>query len=606
MKGPAEIAHGPMLIGFTINVLLYGVMTTQVYLYYTAYKNDKIWMKLFVFFLLLADTANTIFDFVYLFRSLIIHFGDANYLSKADWLFATDPAITGITASVVQLFFSWRVRVLTHNRFFSILVMLGALAGGAGAIATSFEVGRTPEFVRFRQFKGVVITWLAAAAFTDVLITMILVWYLVRRFGFRKSDLMVDRIIRLTVQTGLITCLVASLDLIFFLTDPTGIHLIFNFPLCKLYTNSLMSSLNSRRGWKLGNTGVDYSVQSGDLGVISAPTFPNSSLSQPGSGNLFSLKPLRSTTSDSESATSSPLDVNGTELTKPASTACHPARQGHPEVFVHVESHQSSDTLYVPQRPRALTTGSGEVTHNSDNNRTLSRGVPLSLDTNMTLSNHNGKKLDSDGGIPPFLLPNSKTARMGFIDLSNLGPAEVAHGWIFIGLVINILLLGIMITQVYLYYVTYKHDKLWIKLFVAGLFLADVLNTAFDTAYMYRTLIIQFGNLEALTKADWLFGCDPGMTAMIAMAVQLFFAWRVYVLTKTPIWAVIIVFVALTGGVAGLITAVDVVRIPKFVEFQKFKPVVIIWLASEAIGDIIITSILVLYLVSTEYPTSFD
>jgi hypothetical protein len=26
-------------------------------------------------------------------------------------------------------------------------------------------------------------------------------------------------------------------------------HLIFNFPLCKLYTNSLMSSLNSRKGW---------------------------------------------------------------------------------------------------------------------------------------------------------------------------------------------------------------------------------------------------------------------------------------------------------------------------------------------------------------------
>lgn len=31
-------------------------------------------------------------------------------------------------------------------------------------------------------------------------------------------------------------------------------HLIFNFPLCKLYTNSLMSSLNSRRGWRFGGT----------------------------------------------------------------------------------------------------------------------------------------------------------------------------------------------------------------------------------------------------------------------------------------------------------------------------------------------------------------
>ncbi len=32
--------------------------------------------------------------------------------------------------------------------------------------------------------------------------------------------------------------------------QPTGLHLIFNLPLSKLYTNSLMSSLNSRTGWQ--------------------------------------------------------------------------------------------------------------------------------------------------------------------------------------------------------------------------------------------------------------------------------------------------------------------------------------------------------------------
>lgn len=34
-------------------------------------------------------------------------------------------------------------------------------------------------------------------------------------------------------------------------------HLIFNFPLSKLYSNSLLSSLNSRAGWKYGNSGDD-------------------------------------------------------------------------------------------------------------------------------------------------------------------------------------------------------------------------------------------------------------------------------------------------------------------------------------------------------------
>ena len=38
MSNPAELAHGPMLIGLVFNVLLYGIMITQLYLYVTTYK----------------------------------------------------------------------------------------------------------------------------------------------------------------------------------------------------------------------------------------------------------------------------------------------------------------------------------------------------------------------------------------------------------------------------------------------------------------------------------------------------------------------------------------------------------------------------------------
>ncbi|KAF9524249.1 hypothetical protein CPB83DRAFT_861476 [Crepidotus variabilis] len=48
--------------------------------------------------------------------------------------------------------------------------------------------------------------------------------------------------------------IVAFFDMSFYLSDPSGLHLMFNFPLCKLYSNSVMSSLNSRRGWKFGNS----------------------------------------------------------------------------------------------------------------------------------------------------------------------------------------------------------------------------------------------------------------------------------------------------------------------------------------------------------------
>ncbi|KAJ7037853.1 hypothetical protein C8F04DRAFT_952067, partial [Mycena alexandri] len=64
--------------------------------------------------------------------------------------------------------------------------------------------------------------------------------------GMEDSNIFLDRIVRLTVQTGLATALCLTIDLILFLTDPIGLHLVFNNPLCKLYTNSLLSSLNAR------------------------------------------------------------------------------------------------------------------------------------------------------------------------------------------------------------------------------------------------------------------------------------------------------------------------------------------------------------------------
>ncbi|KAF9067132.1 hypothetical protein BDP27DRAFT_1393141 [Rhodocollybia butyracea] len=259
-KGPAEIAHGPMFIGYTFTLMLYGIMTTQVYLYYNTFKKDRMWMKTFVAVLFLADTVNTIFDAIYLYDSLIIHF----------------------------------VKVLTTNWWLVLLVSLSSLTG--------LGTGVTPNFVDFRMFKWSVCMWLAGECLGDIMITSVLVWHLRKhKTGFQASDELIDRIIRLTVQTGLVTALCATLDLLFFLIDPTGTHLIFNFPLAKLYTNSVMSSLNSRGAWK-------YSKQrsTGDA------TMPS---------NII-------TTGDFNSGTPKQSEVSPTSSSK---------------VYVEVESHEMRD-----------------------------------------------------------------------------------------------------------------------------------------------------------------------------------------------------------------------------------------------------------------------
>ncbi|KAJ7106188.1 hypothetical protein C8R44DRAFT_886080 [Mycena epipterygia] len=81
-----------------------------------------------------------------------------------------------------------------------------------------------------------------------------------KKTGFEGTDTVVDRLIRLTVQTGI--ALFSILDIVCFLTLPAAtVNFIWNIPLSKLYSNCLMSSLNARRYLKRMFAGPTYGVE---------------------------------------------------------------------------------------------------------------------------------------------------------------------------------------------------------------------------------------------------------------------------------------------------------------------------------------------------------
>ncbi|TFY67257.1 hypothetical protein EVG20_g3998 [Dentipellis fragilis] len=257
----AKVAHGPIFIGTVLNIILYGISIAQTWIYLTTYKKDRLWMKLVILLLFVADTMNSVFDIEYTYNSLVNHYNDPAAIQKANWVFATDPAMTSIIGTIVQLFFAWRVKVLTNNNIAVAGIVVGSIISCLGGIATSIAIGIVPVWTEFQKFKIPVIVWLTVSALVDSTITVILVWHLRhQKKGFKGSDDLLDKIIRLTVQTGLVTSVWAIVDLGVYLGITTGTHLIFNFPLSKLYSNSLLSTLNSRSGWK--HSGSDVSDES--------------------------------------------------------------------------------------------------------------------------------------------------------------------------------------------------------------------------------------------------------------------------------------------------------------------------------------------------------
>ncbi|KAL1716349.1 hypothetical protein EV715DRAFT_265351 [Schizophyllum commune] len=315
LAAKAANSFGGMLLGTYFNLILWGVSITQTYLYFGVY--NRMFIRIFVGFVFLADSVQAVFTMIYMYQTLISRFGEEKALNVATWVFSTDPALTGIIGGCIQLFFAWRIFVLTKSWLLLCTVALFSIGTLLAGIGTGIAAHIVPEFANFQEFKPVVIIWLAASAAADILIAVTLAWYLRNhKTGFESTDNYIDRLIKMTVQTGMVTAVWATIDLLLFLLDNSGNHLIFNFCLAKLYTNSLMSSLNSRGGW-------GYSSQSQSTPAVSsgAKTFS-------GGRTVSGLMPLLC----SIALTGDPqqVQVGQTTLTRP-------------EVFVQVESHEMID-----------------------------------------------------------------------------------------------------------------------------------------------------------------------------------------------------------------------------------------------------------------------
>ncbi|KAI5991749.1 hypothetical protein F5J12DRAFT_465724 [Pisolithus orientalis] len=254
----AQGFQGPFLIGLAVNIFLHGLATTQVYLYLTMYKKDRLWLKSFVVILYLLDTFNCVVSIYYIYNALIINFGDEANLVRGNWAFAAGAASTGVVSVAVQHFFAWRAHVVTKNVFIVAAIVLCSLANLAGSLATTVGLALDPSIFLVPDLRIEVSMWLVGAVIADAIIAVSLVWHLGRHKSFYPAlNSTINRILRMTVQTGVVTTIVAIVDLTCYMTNSMGNYVLFSQILSKLYTNCMLSTLNARTPHKYDGSSED-------------------------------------------------------------------------------------------------------------------------------------------------------------------------------------------------------------------------------------------------------------------------------------------------------------------------------------------------------------
>jgi hypothetical protein len=183
-----------------------------------------------------------------LWEFTVPNFGNYNIFADVPWPFSATPIFIVLASVPIQHFLAWRIKGLAHSWILFGLISILSLAQGACGFAGGVLALSLSDPADFHKLLGVADSWVSIAVFTDILITLLLLFFLRRsKTGFKKTDSIISRLIRTAIETSAVGALFCLVDVIVFTTKTnTNLHYFFALPQGRIYTNTLMMTLNSR------------------------------------------------------------------------------------------------------------------------------------------------------------------------------------------------------------------------------------------------------------------------------------------------------------------------------------------------------------------------
>lgn len=182
-------------------------------------------------------------------------------------------------------------------------------------------------------------------------------------------------------------------------------------------------------------------------------------------------------------------------------------------------------------------------------------------------------------------------------DMADNSATYVLTGPLLLGYQFDWALYGVLAVQTYVYYQSNKPDTRLIKSLVYGLMIVETLQIIVATHDSFNELVYSWGNEESLVQLYLTWLTVPILTGLTSCVIQCFYAWRIYILSKSKVISGSIVLISLMQCAAALGEAAEcliIKDVPK-TQVDTFKTT-IVWLGGTAACDIIICCAMVYYL----------
>ncbi|THU83381.1 hypothetical protein K435DRAFT_734000 [Dendrothele bispora CBS 962.96] len=255
---------GPLIVGELLHWGLFGTLTVQIYLYYMAFPRDKPILKAIAYFIYALELVQTILVTNDAFHAYGSGFGNYDELTSMHEYWFSVPIMSGIVALIGQLFFGYRIWVLSSSRVLPALVAVLAFTSSVAGVVTGVCVKEAGKITNLHQLstKIAVGLWCGLSALCDIFIAACMTYLLSRNADthIARTKLLVGRLIRLTIETGSVTATVALANLILITVFPDKTYYAtFSLIIPKAYANTLLVILNSRLRIVGGRDSDEYS-----------------------------------------------------------------------------------------------------------------------------------------------------------------------------------------------------------------------------------------------------------------------------------------------------------------------------------------------------------
>ncbi|KAJ7841924.1 hypothetical protein B0H14DRAFT_3869051 [Mycena olivaceomarginata] len=243
---------GPIYVGTILSTCLFGVCASQFTTYFLSARRlqDSLSVRALVLWELLISIfcwATSVY-FVWLY--LVDNYFNPGFMASAPWPLGAVPMLSALAACPVQIFMAYRVFALSKSYFLVGLLVLLTIANVGIALATSV-IAFGLLFADGSQLTPLADSWLAITVVNDLSLT--------NRYG--KSVVSCD----LRWKSAAFATFFSIMILIMFCLPKTGLHLMFSQPMGRIYTSTLLSTLNARETlrdgmggiYELGESGVD-------------------------------------------------------------------------------------------------------------------------------------------------------------------------------------------------------------------------------------------------------------------------------------------------------------------------------------------------------------